>query len=61
MLDAHELTARAVVHRDYGALRSAMLTDPLVNSIADADCIIEEIMELAKDALPADWFAATAS
>lgn len=58
VLDTHELTAAAVVHRDYALLRRAMLTDPLVSSIADADKIIQELLELEKDVLPANWFAA---
>lgn len=33
-----------------------MLTDPLVNSIADADAILQELLELERDALPACWY-----
>jgi len=33
-----------------------MLTDPLVNSIADADAILQELLELERDALPASWY-----
>lgn len=57
VLDVHELTAEAVVRRDFAALRRAMLTDPLVSSIADADRIVEELMEAEKEAIPAAWFA----
>lgn len=57
VLDTHELTAEAVVQRSREKLRRAMLTDPLVSSIADSDQIIEELLELEKEALPKDWFA----
>ncbi|WP_080834824.1 glycoside hydrolase family 4 [Cohnella massiliensis] len=56
VLDTHELTAEAVVQRSREKLRRAMLTDPLVSSIADADRIIDELFELEKDALPQEWF-----
>ncbi|WP_413789616.1 glycoside hydrolase family 4 [Metabacillus rhizosphaerae] len=57
VLDTHELTAEAVVERDRKKLRRAILTDPLVNSIADADQIIEELLELEKDIIPEHWYA----
>lgn len=56
VLDAHELTAEAAVTCDRNILRRAMLTDPMVNSIADADAIIEELLQAERDALPAGWF-----
>ena len=56
VLDAHELTAEAVAMCDRGLLRRAMLTDPLVSSIADADGIIRELLEAEREALPACWF-----
>jgi alpha-galactosidase/6-phospho-beta-glucosidase family protein len=56
VLDTHELTAEAVVKCDYALLRRAMLTDPLVSSLADADAIIRELLEAERDALPACWF-----
>jgi len=56
VLDTHELTAEAVAKCDYALLRRAMLTDPLVHSIADADAIIGELLELERNALPACWF-----
>jgi len=37
-----------------------MPTDPLTNSIADADRIIKTLLELEKDALPDHWYAAAA-
>ncbi|NQX60122.1 glycoside hydrolase family 4 [Paenibacillus qinlingensis] len=57
VLDAHELTAEAVVEGSREKLRRAMLTDPLVNSIADADRIIEELLELERDVIPSSWYA----
>lgn len=56
ILDTHELTAEAVAERSFAKLRRAMLTDPLVNSIGDADNIIRELLEQEKDALPAWWY-----
>ena len=57
ILDTHELTAEAVVKGDHALLRRAMLSDPLVTSIADADAILQELLELEKDVIPAGWFA----
>ena len=57
VLDTHELTAEAVVKGDYKLLRRAMMTDPLVTSIADADKILSELLELEKDVIPAGWYA----
>ena len=56
VLDTHELTAEAVATCDRALLRRALLTDPLTSSIADADAIIEELLEAERDALPACWF-----
>lgn len=56
VLDTHELTAEAVVEVNREKLRRAMLTDPLVNSIADADKIIAELLELEKDNIPDVWY-----
>lgn len=56
ILDTHELTAEAVARCDLKLLRRAMLTDPLVNSIADADAIIRDLLEAEQEALPACWF-----
>lgn len=56
VLDTHELTAEAVVEGSFTKLRRAMLTDPLVNSIADADRIIKELLELEKDVIPSHWY-----
>lgn len=57
VLDTHELTAEAVAKRDRALLRRALMIDPLTHSIADADAIIDELMETEQEALPADWFA----
>lgn len=56
VLDTHELTAQAVVEEDHQLLRRAMLTDPLVHSIADADQIIKELLTLQKDVIPKVWY-----
>lgn len=56
VLDTHELTAEAVVERDFVKLRRAMMTDPLVNSIHDADQIIKELLEQERDIIPAYWY-----
>jgi len=57
VLDAHELAAAAAATCDRAMLRRAMLTDPLVSSIGDADAIIRELLEAEREALPAGWFA----
>ncbi|MFW6157834.1 MAG: glycoside hydrolase family 4 [Planctomycetota bacterium] len=56
VLDTHELTARAAARCDRGLLRRAMATDPIVNSIADGDRIIDELLEAERDALPDEWY-----
>ena len=56
VLDTHELTVEAAVTCDRTVLRRAMLTDPIVNSIPDADKITEELLEAERDALPEAWF-----
>ncbi|MEK5059167.1 glycoside hydrolase family 4 [Paenibacillus sp. FSL H7-0326] len=56
VLDTHELTAEAVIEGSREKLRRAMLTDPLVHSIADAERIIEELLELEKDIIPEHWY-----
>ncbi|MCG3180155.1 MAG: Alpha-galactosidase [Phycisphaerae bacterium] len=55
VLDTHELTVEAAVTCDRGVLRRAMLTDPIVNSVADADAIIDELLLAERDALPEAW------
>lgn len=56
ILDTHELTAEAVVTGERTLLRRALMTDPLTNSIADADAIINELLEAERDSLPPHWF-----
>lgn len=56
ILDTHELTAEAVVKQDFNLLRRAMLTDPLVNSIADTDAIIRDLLEAERDVIPDYWY-----
>lgn len=56
VLDTHELTAEAVVERSYTKLRRAMMTDPLVNSIHDADLIIKELLEKEREIIPEYWY-----
>lgn len=59
VLDTHELTAEAVVKGSREKLRRAMLTDPLVHSIADADRIIAELLERERDMIPERWYEIT--
>jgi alpha-galactosidase len=56
VLDTHELTVEAAVSCDRKLLRRAMLTDPIVNAVGDADAIIAEMFEAQRAALPAGWF-----
>ncbi len=56
VLDTHELTAQAAATCDRTLLRRAMLTDPLVSSLADTDAMIAEFLESEKDALPDGWY-----
>ena len=57
VLDTHELTAEAIIRADYGLLRRAMMTDPLTNSIADADAILRELLAAQRDVLPDHWYS----
>ncbi len=57
ILDTHELTAEAAITCDPALLRRALLVDPLVHSIADADALIRELLEAERDALPDCWFS----
>lgn len=57
VLDTHELTAKAAAEFDRQALRQAMIVDPIVNSIEDAEAIIAETFERQQDALDARWYA----
>ncbi|MCB9461110.1 MAG: glycoside hydrolase family 4 [Anaerolineaceae bacterium] len=57
ILDTHELTAEAIIKGDYALLRRAMMSDPLVTSIADADAILKELLTVERDILPDGWYA----
>ncbi|MNP57032.1 putative 6-phospho-beta-glucosidase [compost metagenome] len=57
VLDTHELTAEAVVEQSFEKLRRAMLTDPLVSSISDADQIIKDLLELEREMIPGVWYS----
>ncbi len=59
ILDTHELTAEAIVKGDYTLLRRAIMTDPLTNSIPDADAVLKELMEAEREVLPEHWFETT--
>ncbi len=56
VLDAHELTAEAAVTCDHQTLLKAMCTDPIINNIGDARNIMNELLELEREALPAKWY-----
>lgn len=56
VLDTHELTAEAIVRADYPLLRRALMTDPLSNSVADADAILRDLLAAERDALPDHWY-----
>ncbi len=57
VLDTHELTAEAIVRADYALLRRALMTDPLTNSVADADAILRELLAAERAALPDHWYS----
>lgn len=52
ILDIHELTVEAIVKKDRDLLVRALAMDPLVNSIATAEAVIDDLMEAEKEALP---------
>lgn len=54
ILDIHELTIEAIVKRDRELLVRALSIDPLVNSIATARVVIDELFDREKAAL-LDW------
>lgn len=54
ILDIHELTIEAIMRRDRNLLVRALSIDPLVNSIATAKVVIDELFELEKEELQ-DW------
>jgi len=56
VLDAHMAAVEAAVSCRRDDLLRAMLIDPIVSSIADANAIIDELLAAERDALPAKWF-----
>jgi alpha-galactosidase len=56
VLDTHELTAEAVALGDRALLRRALLTDPLTNSIADTEALIDDLLDAERDAIPQHWY-----
>ena len=56
VLDTHELTAIAAAEFNREALLQAMVVDPIVNSIEDAEGIIEETFERQRDGLDPTWY-----
>ena len=56
VLDTHELTAKAAAEFDRDTLLQAMVVDPIVNSIEDAEAIIDETFERQRDALDSRWY-----
>lgn len=51
ILDIHELTVEAIVKKDRSLLVRALAMDPLVNSIATAEAVINELFEAQREAL----------
>ncbi len=60
ILDCHELTIEAIMKKDRGLLVRALAIDPLVNSIATADQLIDDLYREEKEALE-DWVARPAT
>ena len=56
VLDTHELTAQAAAEFDRDVLLQAMVVDPIVNNIEDAEAIIEETFERQRDGLDPRWY-----
>ncbi len=56
VLDVHELAVQSVMERSYAKLRRAMMTDPLVSSIGDADALLGELLAQERDILPGYWY-----
>lgn len=57
VLDTHELTVEAAMTCDRRLLRRAMMSDPIVNNLADGDAILADLLEAQREALPEAWFA----
>ena len=54
ILDIHELTIEAIMKRDRNLLVRALAMDPLVNSIATAKSVIDELFKAEKECFE-DW------
>lgn len=54
ILDVHELTVEAIMKRDRSLLVRALAMDPLVNSIATAEAVIDDLFAAQADVL-GDW------
>ena len=54
ILDVHELTVEAIVRRDKALLTRALAMDPLVNSIATANAVIDDLFQVEAEAL-GEW------
>ncbi|GHA35697.1 alpha-glucosidase/alpha-galactosidase [Devosia pacifica] len=61
VLDTHELTAEAVAKGDRSLLRRALLVDPLTNSIADTEALIDELLDAERDNIPQHWYGGEGS
>ncbi len=57
ILDIHELTIEGIMQRDRELLVRALSMDPIVNSIATARVLIQEIAQAEAEAMP-DWMLA---
>ena len=51
ILDTHELTVEAWVKQDRALLVRALAVDPIVNSLAAAEAVINALYEAEKEAL----------
>ncbi len=54
ILDIHELTVEAIVRRDKALLTRALAMDPIVNSIATANAVIDELF-VAEAEILGEW------
>ncbi len=54
--DMHEITAEAVYNEDINLLRRAMILDPLICSMSDADAILNELLEIEKHEISSSFF-----
>lgn len=61
VLDTHELTAEAVARGDRALLRRALLVDPLTNSIADTEALIDDLLDAERDIIPQHWYGGAGS